>query len=204
MKCAPNPGQNRMGVFFMKYDWKFKLKCILKYKEGYRNFVLAETNRHNFLNHVRNWVQTYDDLGIEGLKHKRTNKAWTKEERFEIVAQVLSGDSITHVAKLNHINCGQLYQWVTRYRKKGLEGLELRKGRSRQERVSFKHMPPKKKKIKTMSDELKYLKERNEYLEAEVLYLKKLRALELAKTAKLSKAKKQESPLRSKEKRNVD
>ena len=184
----------------MKYDWKFKLDCVLKYKEGNRDFVPKDRDRRGFLSHVRDWVKCYDDLGIDGLKHSSFNKEWTPEERFELVAKVLAGESIKSVAKNAHINIGQLYQWIRKYREKGMDGLKcLRMGRPSKEGLSINIMPKKKVKLTpTEKEELKLLKERNKYLEAENLYLKKLRALELEKTAKLAKAKKQESSKPSK------
>lgn len=184
----------------MKYDWKFKLDCVLKYKKGIRDFVPNGISRRGFLSHVYEWVKSFDDLGIEGLKHSSFNKEWTMEQRFELVAKVLAGDSIANVAKNAHINSGLLYQWVKKYREKGMDGLKcLKKGRPSKEGFSINIMPKKKNKVTpTEQEELKLLRERNKYLEAENLYLKKLRALELEKTAKLAKAKKQESSKPSK------
>ena len=83
----------------MKYSWEFKLECVNKYKNGeYINISGSPGFQHNFMNHVRNWVATYDDLGIDGLKHSPTNKNWTPEKRFELVARVLAGNSIRLVA----------------------------------------------------------------------------------------------------------
>lgn len=184
----------------MKYDWKFKLDCVLKYKEGRRDFVPPGLDRRGFLAHVRAWSKTFDDLGVNGLKHSPRNKEWTAEQRFGLVAKVLAGDSIANVAKNSHINKGQLYQWVKRYREKGMDGLKcLRKGRPPKEGFPISVMPKKKTKLTpTEQEELKLLRERNRYLEAENLYLKKLRALELEKTAKLAKAKRRGSPKPSK------
>ena len=184
----------------MKYDLKFKLECVRKYKEGKRDFVPSGICKTTFLNHVRSWVKTYDDLGVDGLKHNSFNKQWTEEQRFDLVAKVLSGDSLTNVAKNAHINSGQLCQWVKKYREKGMDGLKcLKKGRPPKVGVSTDIMSKKKiKPTPTEQEELKLLRERNKYLEAENLYLKKLRALELEKTAKLAKAKKQESSKPSK------
>lgn len=189
----------------MKYDLNFKLDCVLKYKKGRRDFVPVGKNRTTFLSHVRNWAKTFDDLGIDGLKHSSLNKEWTAEERFNLVAKVLAGDSITNVAKNSHINSGQLYQWIKKYREKGIDGLKcLRKGRPSKAGASISIMPKKKIKLTpTEQEELKLLRERNKYLEAENLYLKKLRALELEKTVNLAKAKKQESSKPSKKKPNA-
>lgn len=189
----------------MKYDWKFKLDCVLKYKKGIRDFVPVGIRRDSFLSHVREWAKTFDDLGIEGLRHNSYNKEWTVGQRFDLVAKVLAGDSLRNVAKNAHIDSGLLYQWVKKYREKGMDGLKcLRKGRPSKEEFSINIMPKKKTKLTpTEKEELKLLKERNKYLEAENLYLKKLRALELEKTAKLAKAKKQESSKPSKKNSNA-
>ena len=184
----------------MKYDFIFKLDCVRKYKEGKRNFVPFGISRSSFFAHVRNWIKIYDDFGIEGLKHNSINKEWTKEQRFELVSKVLAGNSISAVANDAHINSGMLTRWLYIYREKGLNGLELNKGR----KPTNKYMPRKKIKLSpSEQEELKLLKERNKYLEAENLYLKKLRALELEKTAKLAKAKKQESSKSSKKNSNA-
>lgn len=127
------------------------------------------------------------------------------EQRFELVAKVLVGESIKCVARNTHINAGQLYQWVKKYQENGLDGLKyLKKGRPLKERASINIMTKKKIKLTpTEQEELKLLKERNKYLEAENLYLKKLKALELEKMAKLAKAKKQESSKPSKKNPNA-
>ncbi len=167
----------------MKYDWKSILDCVLKYKEGTRDFVPAGVSRGSFLSRVRSWVKSFD-----GLKRSPKNKEWTMEQRFELVSKVLAGDSVTNVARNAHIDSGQLCQWVRKYRENGMDGLELRKGR----RPIDTLMPKKKTKLTPAEqEELRLLRERNEYPEAENLYLKKLRALESEKTARPAKAKRQ-------------
>ena len=112
----------------MKYSWEFKLECVNKYKNGeYINISGSPGFHHNFMKHVRDWVATYDELGVDGLKHSPTNKNWTPEKRFELVAKVLVGHSIGSVAKKGHVNSGQLYQWVRRYNEKGMDGLQCKK-----------------------------------------------------------------------------
>ena len=147
-------------------------------------------NRKTFMNHVREWVKNYDDLGINGLKHSSTNKNWTPEKRFELVAEVLAGHSIASVAKNTHINTGQLYQWVKRYNEKGMDGLQCKKGKPTKQFV----MKQKTKKTKlsiSEQEELEHLRERNEYLEMENEYLKKLDALVSKREAAEARAKKQ-------------
>jgi len=175
----------------MKYSWEFKLECVNKYKSGeYIVLPRALMNRDTFMNHVREWVKNYDDLGINGLKHSPTNKNWTPEERFELVAKVLAGNSIKSVAKNAHVSNGPLCQWVRRYNEKGMDGLQCKKGRPTKQFV----MKKKTKKTKlyiSEREELKLLRERNEYLEMENEYLKKLDALVSKREAAEAKAKKQ-------------
>ena len=175
----------------MKYSWEFKLDCVNKYKNDERITVDgSRTFRHGFMNHVRKWVKIYDDLGIEGLKHSSTNKDWTPEKRFELVAKVLAGNSIKNVANNAYISDGLLYQWVRRYNEKGMDGLQCKKGRPTKQIVMKKKTKKSKLSI-SEQEELKLLRERNEYLEMENEYLKKLDALVSKREAAEARAKKQ-------------
>ena len=175
----------------MKYSWEFKLECVNKYKNGeYISFLGTPRQRDNFMSHVRAWAKAYDDLGIDGLKHSSTNKNWTSEQRFELVAKVLAGNSITSVAKNAHIDKGLLYQWVRRYNEKGMDGLQCKKGRPTKQ-IVMKKKTKKPKLSVSEQEELKLLRERNEYLEMENEYLKKLDALVSKREAAEAKAKKQ-------------
>jgi transposase len=175
----------------VKYSWEFKLECVNKYKNGEQiNFREMPKGNDSFMGQVRIWNKMYDDLGIDGLKHALTNKDWTAEKRFELVAKVLAGNSIKSVAKNAHISNGQLYQWVRRYNEKGLDGLQCKKGRPTEQNV-MKTKTKKSKLSVSEQEELKLLRERNEYLEMENEYLKKLDALVSKREAAEAKAKKQ-------------
>ena len=175
----------------MKYSQEFKLECVNKYKKGEKIiFPGIPKGEDSFMGQVRIWTKHYDDLGIDGLKHSPNNKDWTPEKRFELVAKVLAGNSIQSVADIAHINNGQLYQWVIRYNEKGIDGLQCKKGRPTKQFV----MKTKTKKTKlsiSEQEELKLLRERNEYLEMENEYLKKLDALVSQREAAEARAKKQ-------------
>ena len=191
MKGTPNPRHQERGTFSMKYSWEFKLECVSKYKNGeYINISGSLGFHHNFMNHVRDWAATYDELGVDGLKHSPTNKNWTPEKRFELVAKVLAGNSIRSVARNAHINSGQLIQWVRRYNEKGMDGLQCKKGRPTKQLVMKKKTKKTKLSI-SEQEELKLLRERNEYLEMENEYLKKLDALVSKREAAEARAKKQ-------------
>ena len=183
----------------MKYSYEFKLECVKNYKEGKCNTKpeWCKLSNHNFITAIETWARLFDLYGPDGLKHNSFNKDWTKEERYELVAKVLAGQSITSVAIEIGINSGQLYQWVQRYKQYGYDGLEL----------NHKGRPPKGGYIMTKSkkdkpqeltqserEELILLREKERYLEAENAYLKKLTALTVNKKVESSaKAKKQPS-----------
>ena len=177
----------------MKYTFEFKLECINKYKnrERIERPDICKSSRDIFINRVRNWVALYDRFGVEGLKRKHFNKEWTKDDRFKLVAEVLAGKAIRQVALDNGLEDGQLTGWVRRYREKGINGLDLHKGRKPKVPTM-----PKKKKVElapSEKEELELLRARNEYLEAENAYLKKLDALVTRREATHPKAKKQKS-----------
>lgn len=175
----------------MKYTLEFKLKCIELYNKSRLYDYPTGVDHASFRHMVGRWAKKFDDLGIDGLKRSNQNKEWTSEERFNLVARVIAGHSISSVSKEANINPGQLYQWVKIYREKGIDGLECRRGRP----TEVPNMP-KKKKVKlapSEQEELELLRARNEYLEAENIYLKKLDALVTKREAAHPKAKKQKS-----------
>ena len=169
----------------MKYDWEFKMKCVEKYMEG--GWIEKPDNDYisdrTFRDYITEWTRIYNLYGIDGLKHSPENKAWTAEERYELVAKVLAGHSIRTTAREAGIAPGQLYQWVRKYKLYGYDGLQLRKGRKPKEEA----MKDKPEEL-TLSEkeELVLLRRQNEYLKAENAYLKKLRALIVQKKAESS------------------
>ena len=193
MRCTPNSGHPEGGAFFLKYTLELKLEYVNKYKNGQQIELPdnCKANRHDFFHQIRNWVRLFDKFGIDGLTHNSFNRDWTPEEKFKMVAQVLAGKPFSQVASENKINEGQLHIWATKYREKGMDGLECRKGRP----TEVPNMP-KKKKVKlapSEKEELELLRARNEYLEAENIYLKKLDALVTKREAAHPKAKKRKS-----------
>ena len=181
----------------MKYSYEFKVECVKNYKEGKEIDLNKFGNLSNRQHLVRIWTRIYDLYGIDGLKHNQSNKIWTKEERYELVAKVLASQSIKSVAIEAGINQGQLYQWVKKYKQYGLDGLELnRKGRPPKRGIIMTKTKKDKpaKLTKSEKEELIFLREKEKYLEAENAYLKKLTALTIEKKAEsLVKAKKQQS-----------
>ena len=78
-----------------------------------------------FRDTVRKWVRIEDAQGPEALKHKSQNKVWSVEEKYELVSQVLAGNSNKSVAFNAGIDDGMLYQWVRKYKIYGYNGCLL-------------------------------------------------------------------------------
>ena len=181
----------------MKYTRQFKFECVENYKKGITTPVpkhLMITQR-KFNDNVRSWVRLFDLHGIDGLKHNISNRIWRAEEKYDLIAKVMAGNSINSIALESGINPGELYLWLNKYKQNGYDGLKcLRKGRPKNEESSMVINNDNKSKelSKREREELIALKRRNEYLEAENAYLKKIEALAIQKTASV-KAKKQPS-----------
>ena len=141
---------------------------------------------------IRRWTKLEDVNGPFALQVKTKKKQWSASERYELVAQVLAGNSIKEVSCNAGINSGQLCQWVKKYKTNGYNGLEnLIIGRPR-------NCPEMKKtcsQIKPLSEsereELIRLRAENEYIKAENEVIKKEIALREEKQAALLKAKRQ-------------
>lgn len=180
----------------MKYSWEFKLKCIENYKRGIRTAVPENCNisQKDYAKRVRLWVRLFDIHGIEVLKHKTENKVWSAEEKYDLVAKVMAGNSISSIAIEAGINPGQLYTWINKVKQLGYDGLQWTKRRrlSKEEGSVVNNDNSPKELSKSEKEELIALRRRNEYLEAENAYLKKIKALAIQKAASV-KAKKQPS-----------
>ena len=179
----------------MRYSYEFKKKCV----EMYRLKQWPETpdgiRQDNFRKMIRQWVRLEDANGPQVLQHKKRNKAWTAEERLDIVMQVIAGKSIKSVAIENGIQNRMLSQWVRKYEILGYNGLiECKKGRPAKEpKMKKMNINNPRKLEETEYEELIRLRAENEYIKAENAIIKKEIALREEKQAALLKAKKQQS-----------
>ena len=177
----------------MKYSYEYKKKCVDLYRQGEWPETPEGTTDKAFHKMIRIWVRQEEARGIEGLQHKKQNKTWTADEKYEYVAKVLAGNSYREVGNSAGIASGLLYQWVRRYKIEGYEGLTAqRKGRPPKE-------PEMKKKIvpaeltPSEREEMIRLRAENERLQAEIAVIKKEIALREERCAAQLKAKKQRS-----------
>ncbi len=180
----------------MKYSYEFKRKCVQMYREG----IWPETpegfsNPQDFHKKIRAWCKIEDLNGPEALKPKRSFRQWTPEQKYELIARILAGESVKFVACEANISDSLLYSWVHKYKKFGYNGLiNKKKGQ--------KPKGPEMKKNRACSprelneseyEELIRLRAENAYIKAENEVIKKEIALREEKQAALLKAKKQRS-----------
>lgn len=103
------------GYCYMKYSYEYKRMCVELYRQGKWAETPDGIQKENFRKMIRGWARIENSCGSEALLHKKQNKEWTAEQRYELVAQVLAGRSIKETAYSAGINSGQLHQWVIRY-----------------------------------------------------------------------------------------
>ena len=185
----------REGGFTMRYSYEFKRKCVELYQEGKWPDTPEGIGTRRFRQKIREWVRIEEANGPEALKHQAQQRNWAPEDRYELVAQVVAGKSITSVAFDAGINSGLLYQWVRKYKTMGYNGLvDMKKGRCPKDpgmkKINFNS--PRKLE-ESEYEELIRLRAENEYIKAENAVIKKEIALREEKEAARLKAKKQQS-----------
>ena len=188
------------GVFFMRYSYEFKVKCVEMYERGeYPDTPNGITTR-KFRDTIRKWKRMIDSLGIGVLQHKTKNKKWDPEEKLVLVSKILAGYSYNSVALENGINYRILYNWVQKYKEKGYNGLvDEKKGRPRKVLIMKENSSPKplkeseREELIRLRAENKFIKTEIENIKAEKEIIKKLIALRREKWAVQLKAKKQQS-----------
>jgi transposase-like protein len=125
------------------------------------------------------------------LRCKAFHKEWSPEEKYELVAKVISGTPRKKVAIDAAISPGLLYRWVQKYKEEGYNGLVTKsKGRPPKEPVMKKNTNPRPL-SESEREELIRLRAENEYIKAENEVIKKRIALRQEKWAAQLKAKKQ-------------
>ena len=211
MKCTPFVRQYgdmypqfwtpRIGGIFMKYSYEYKKNCIELYRQGKWPETPDGIKQENFRISVRRWSRREKSCGTESLQ-KNQKKMWSADEKYELIAKVLAGVSITESAISAGVEPSLLYQWVRCYKMKGYQGLAAqRKGRPPKE----PDMNMKKKIVPaeltpSEREELIRLRAENEYLRTENEVIKKRIALRREKFAAQLKAKKLHSSKNSEEK----
>ena len=187
----------------MRYSYEFKKKCVELYRQRRWADCPEGIKKEHFHDMILRWARIEDANGPEALHHKNSYRNWTPEERYELVARVIAGESNLSVAVDAGISSGQLYQWVQKYKGFGYNGLvSMKKGR-RPKGLDMKkklNINNPKKLEESEYEELIRLRAENAYIKAENNVIKKEIALREEKEAAHLKAGKQQSSKNSKKK----
>ena len=178
----------------MRYTYEFKKKAVELYRQG--KWIDAPNdiiNLKNFHDMIVRWHHLEESNTSDCLKHYGTNKKWSPEEKYELVARVIAGDTITSVAYTVGINSGLLAQWIRKYKIWGYNGLvDRKKGRKPKDPTVKKMNVNNPRELEESEyEELIRLRAENAYIKAENEVIKKEIALREEKEAALLKAKKQ-------------
>ena len=187
------------GGIFMRYSYEFKRKAIELFNQGEWPETPTGVLTHTFHEQIIKWAKQEEFNGPEINKHNPDKRCWSPEKKYELVCQVLFGESIRSVSIRAGINTGQLYQWVHKYKTLGYNGLINKpKGRSPKDckmKVP-KTISPRELK-ESEYEELIRLRAEIAYIKAENEVIKKEIALREEKEAARLKAKKQRLSKRS-------
>lgn len=156
----------------MRYELDFKLKVIAYYEQGHTANATAERFTVN-PKFVSKWVKQYQSGGIEAIKPKTSKATYSSEFKLNVLTIMLEqGLSQSEVAlKFNISSPALISHWHKAYRLQGMSGLiSKRIGGAAMTKPDITDKPDNEK---TLAE----FKRENEYLRAEVAYLKKLDAL---------------------------
>lgn len=157
----------------MRYNKKFKLECIKKYKA--RDYIKdpGGCTHKTFMSKVHTWVSIYDKLGEIGLEH---NKPKLKlEDKLVAIRRIETGEAINSVATSLGRQADLLSKWYKQYLQGGIDGLKSKCKKGRPPKV--KQESKQEEKVLTPEEEIKKLKKELEMAKLENEYLKKLAAL---------------------------
>lgn len=189
-----------------KYSFKLKLNVVLEYLDGQGGYGhLAQKHGVTNQSQIQRWVNSYNELGEEGLYASRKNSSYTFDFKLSMVESYLTGEmtyrELANSAGMN--NSPLIANWVRSYRENGLQGL-YPKTRGRPPIMKSKELSKKKKKEEILSEEelsrLKILERENLLLRIENDFLKEMRRLRLEETR--NKKKRQESSTASEDPTN--
>ena len=174
-----------------KYDKEFKLKCIKAYEEGKPLPEVDGVLARSLKRYVLGWRLLYKKMGDRGLEDGFIQHDFTVEDKIKAIKMVLKGVNYSEVGRIMGMRTHScVRRWYIAYMKDGVAGLQYRKGTSPSTSVEV-FTPMKKRLTKSEREELLALRRRNEILELENEYLKKLDALVSKREREEAKAKKQ-------------
>ena len=156
----------------MKYDIDFKIRVIAYYQQGHSAYATAKHFNIDDKDVVK-WVNQYQAGGVLAIKPKTRKAIYSCDFKLQVLTTMADeGLSQSQAAlKFNISSPALISHWHKAYRQQGMSGLITKpKGRAAMTKPFITSKPDDDK---TLAE----LKRENEYLRAEVAYLKKLDAL---------------------------
>lgn len=163
-----------------RYSLKLKQKAVLDYLE--HHLSLAECcQKYNLSGEsiLRRWINQYNSgksfqtTRGGSTTMKRKAKKTTLEQRQTIVLDTIKhGKAYQGAVKKYQVSYSQIYNWVRKYERLGVDGLKDHRGQQLSTRAPEELSAEQKYQLK-----IKQLEQKNQLLAAENFYLKKLRAL---------------------------
>ena len=183
------------------YTFEFKLKVVMEYLNGEGGYMFL-SKKYNITNKssIRIWVNSYIQFGVEGLRKKMKNNQYSSEFKLSVL-KYRKLHELSYRETANHFNINNpsmLVNWQRKFDKEGLAGLENKKrGRPRKDMSDDKTIDKQHEKVnehtpddplsESERQELKRLREENEYLRMSLEVEKKLQALVREKKLKAKK-----------------
>ncbi|WP_267740351.1 transposase [Myroides injenensis] len=173
-----------------KYNYEFKLRLVTKILEGEHSLRGLAKEQSIMPSNLIYWIKLYKSYGEQGLQGV-FHSNFTIEEKVSIIQDYQkTGLSLMDTCvKYRISNPSVLLQWIRKFEHEGFKGLVDNRGAHfRKNKINTKMT--KKNTIPGIKDsmtDLEKLKIENEYLRAELDYLKKLEALAQSKQAKKKK-----------------
>ena len=184
-------GVKERGFIMAKYDTEFKLKVVNAYKNHQPLPSIDGVMGKSMIKNAQHWSLLLDTMGIDGLRSNFLYRNFTLKDKIKAVRLIQKGKSYSEVGRLLGFNShATVRRWYLDYMKHGVAGLQYKKGIKVSTSVDIS-TPMKKRLSKSEREELVALRKRNEILELENEYLKKLDALVSKREAEEAKAKKQ-------------
>ena len=171
-----------------KYDEQFKLSVVQQYEAGEQGFISLAAQCGVDRATIRRWVNSYRQHGISGLRKKFSH--YSAQFKLGVLQRIQREElSALQAIALFDIRggAGVITAWQRLYHAGGLPALEPKPRGRRKMSPTKPTLPPD---VPRDSRNLEDLRKENEYLRAEVAYLKKLRALLQAKEQAAQKKRK--------------
>lgn len=198
----------------MRYSFDEKMRAIEFYEKNhcydYPEHCKSRVQKNLYANNVKQWVSAYRVKGADWVKKGYPSSLYSPEEKLKMITPVLLGKaSFKGIATENGLKASTLFIWAKKYKESGMDGLKCSKPGRLAENMNDMETGEDKKtpetdsdRISAMEKQIKDLEHRNLLLQAELDYVKKLRAL-VEKEKKEGREKKRLSSESSSKARNT-